>query len=76
MDIEYVRARHRVIPEAMRITAQAMGIGLLPNNSHNGGEVGGVFDFHNFGGDSAKVTQVFLAEVQRLYEEGQREDQA
>lgn len=72
MDIDYIKARHKVLPEAMRITSKALGIGITINHTRNSGEVGGSFDYSGFDGDCSKVMPVFLATMDQLYQESRK----
>jgi hypothetical protein len=71
-DLEYIKARHRLIPEAMKITSEALGIGLLINHTRDSGSVGKAFDYNGFHGDESKVMPLFMATMDRLYWEEQQ----
>lgn len=59
-DQDYIKARHRLIPQALKITSEALGIGLTINHTNNTGEIGKGFDYAGFSGDPSKVMPVFL----------------
>lgn len=71
-DQDYIKARHRLIPQALKITSEALGIGLTINHTNNTGEIGKGFDYAGFSGDPSKVMPVFLATMDQLYAEQQQ----
>ena len=39
-DADYIKARHKLIPTALKITSEALGIGLTAFHTDNSGTVG------------------------------------
>ena len=74
-DQDYIKARHTLIPAALKITSEALGIGLTAFHTDNSGTVGKSFDYSGFHGDCSKVMPVFFATMDRLYAESQEEAQ-
>lgn len=72
-DADYIKARHKLIPAALKITSEALGIGLTAFHTDNSGTIGKSFDYSGFSGDCSKVMPVFLATMDQLYEESQQE---
>ena len=72
-DADYIKARHKLIPIALKITSEALGIGLTALHTDNSGTVGKSFDYSGFCGDCSKVMPVFFATMDRLYAESQEE---
>ena len=72
-DADYIKARHKLIPTALKITSEALGIGLAAFHTDNSGTVGKSFDYSGFSGDCSKVMPVFFATMDRLYAESQEE---
>ena len=74
-DADYIKARHKLIPTALKITSEALGIGLTTFHTCNSGTVGKSFDYSGFCGDCSKVMPVFFATMDQLYAESQEEAQ-
>lgn len=72
-DQDYIKARHKLIPVAMKIVSDAFGIKLSSGHNPNSGEVGKSFIFSSYHGDGAKVSTAFLATMDQLYAESQQE---
>lgn len=72
-DADYIKARHKLIPAALKITSEALGIGLTALHTEDSGTVGKSFDYSGFSGDRSKVMPVFLATMDQLYAESQQE---
>lgn len=70
-DQDYIKARHKLIPAALKITSDALGIRLVGGHTPNCGDIGKAFDYAGYHGDPSKVMPVFLATMDQLYAESQ-----
>lgn len=73
-DQDYIKARHKLIPVAMKIVSAEFGVQLSDgNNSANSGEVGKSFVYASCPGKGKEIGAAFLATMDQLYAESQEE---